>query len=341
MKHKLTFIITTIMLFLSVLLQSCSQQPSKNIYNSFFMDTIFTYTLYGDNTEALRDKLDGEAGRIELLFSKTDQNSELYKLNKAKVSTNQELLSLIRFSMDMRDSTNGYFDPLIGGVTALWDFKAENPSLPDNNSIQRALSESSFNNITLETNRIYLGESTQIDLGGIAKGYTADSITEILKEFSAENALVSLGGNILAFGNNSGKGYKIGIRDPSDTSSVACTLNCSDTIISVSGGYERFFVLNGTTYHHIIDPFTGYPAKTDLGSAIVIAPLSIENAGASADALSTALFAMGLDKAKEITASFADFSFILIGAGADGAVYVTKNLSADITVCGQRELILY
>ena len=104
-----------------------------------------------------------------------------------------------------------------------------------------------------------------------------------------------MGGNIGVFGTkpNSEK-FKIGICDPDDASGVVGYLSISSGFISVSGDYERYFEENGERYHHIIDPATGYPAKSDVRSVAVYA-----NNGAAADALSTALFVMGEEKALE------------------------------------------
>ena len=147
-----------------------------------------------------------------------------------------------------------------------------------------------------EEDTITLGENQEIDLGGIAKGYTGQKLTEIFRQYGVDSALVSLGGNVQAIGSKpDGSSWKVGIRDPEGSQQdYVGVLAVQDEAVVTSGGYERYFEENNEKYIHIIDTRTGYPAKSDLLSVTIVA-----EDGTLADGLSTALYVMGYQKALE------------------------------------------
>ena len=165
-----------------------------------------------------------------------------------------------------------------------------------------------------------------LDLGGIAKGYASDRVKEIFENHNIKSGLISFGSAIQAIGTKpGGSKWRIGITDPQNKDNHIARLEISDKCVATSGSYEQVFEENGRKYHHIIDPSTGYPANSGLAAVSVIS----DNA-AAADALSTALFVMGLDKAVDYWKSSKAFDMILIAD--DNSVYITEPIEVSVEV---------
>ena len=166
----------------------------------------------------------------------------------------------------------------------------------------------------------------EIDLGGIAKGYTSSRVMDIFREHGVKHGLVSLGGNVQAIGTKkNGKPWRVAIQNPESEMEYLGVLNIEDKCVITSGGYERYFEKDGVHYHHIIDPRTGYPADSGLISATIIS-----DDGALADGLSTSLFIMGKDEAEKYWREHADdFDYIL--EDEDGTLYVTEGADEILT----------
>ena len=167
-------------------------------------------------------------------------------------------------------------------------------------------------------------QGMEIDLGGIAKGFTSSRVMEVFKEHGVKHGLVSLGGNVQALGDKeNGKPWRVAIQNPESELDYLGVLDIEDKCVITSGGYERFFEKDGVRYHHIIDPRTGYPADSGIISATIIS-----KDGTLADGLSTSLFIMGKDQAEKYWRSNADkFDYIL--EDKDGKLYVTES-AADL-----------
>ena len=165
-----------------------------------------------------------------------------------------------------------------------------------------------------EGTAVSLDQGTRIDLGAIAKGYASDRMAAIYQEHGITHGIVDLGGNTWVCGGNlEGEPWQIGIQDPARSAgALAGILEASDAFAVTSGGYQRYFEENGQVYHHIIDPATGRPAESGLTSVTVVADGAAGN-GTMCDALSTALFVMGEDRALELWRSGVyDFDLILV-----------------------------
>lgn len=174
----------------------------------------------------------------------------------------------------------------------------------------------------------------EIDLGGIAKGFTSSRVMEVFKEHGVKHGLVSLGGNVQALGTKeNGKPWRVAIQNPESEMDYLGVLEIDNKCVITSGGYERFFEKEGVRYHHIIDPRTGYPADSGIISATIIS-----DDGALADGLSTSLFIMGKDQAEKYWRSNADkFDFIL--EDKEGRLYVTEGAAGILTTDAQTEVI--
>ena len=196
-------------------------------------------------------------------------------------------------------------------------------SLPSENTIKDLLSSVSGNQIILdETNKTAkIGSGQTVDLGGIGKGYAADVAINKYKELGVNSAFINLGGNVHTLGKKiDGEPWMIGLQDPRrKRGGFIATIAISDQSAVTSGDYEKYFETGGERYHHIIDPKTGYPARTDLMSATVLSPYSVE-----ADALSTGVFVSGLELGMELIEKTLQAQGILITR--DDKVFVTKGL---------------
>lgn len=295
---------------------------------SFFaMDTYITVKANGIDANLL-EKLKSEVYADENRFSKTFATSEIYKFNNSTegMEVSSETAELIALALEIAEKTDGAFSPVLGSLCDLWDIKSENPRVPDDTEIAAALEVCKVENIAVSENVISkTNAGTKIDLGAIAKGYTAEKCMKILKNGKAKDALVSFGSSVACTGHSDGKhgGWNIGIKNPFDNSEIMGSVRLYDSCLGVSGAYERYFIKDSERYHHILSPKTGYPANSDIESTAVIT-----QSGALADALSTALFVMGKEKALSLYESgIFDFEAVLIMQ--DGNVYVTKGLEAD------------
>jgi len=203
--------------------------------------------------------------------------------------------------------TEGAFDVTIARVSSLWDFVSGEEIVPEADVIKEAVETVDYKNIKMDGNNVYLENGAEVDLGAIAKGYIADKAAEFLRDKGVTSAIVNLGGNNIVIGKNGERAFRIGIQKPTATTGeFSGVANIEDMSIVTSGAYQRFFVKDGVTYHHILDPETGYPAESDIASVSIICETS-----ADADALSTSCFILGTEKAVELMDSL-DYACAII-----------------------------
>ena len=307
----------------SVVLSSGCSLESKYDCEFFAMDTVMTINAYGSKSESAVKAAQNEINRLDKLFSVQKENSEIFKLNQSKKMTvSEDTLTLITRSKGIYTLTDGKFDITCEPLIREWGFYSglEN-KVPSQKAIETALEGVGAEHIKIKDSTVTLDENTSLDLGGIAKGYASHKAAEILKDNGVTSALMSLGGNVRAVGSKpDGESWSVAVTDPDDNSKSIGTLKISDKAVVTSGGYQRYFEENGQTYHHIIDTKTGYPADSGLKSVTIVS-----NDDALADALSTALFVMGLEK----SGKFYSENSSLFGAvfiTDKGEIYVTDNL---------------
>jgi thiamine biosynthesis lipoprotein len=308
-------------------ISSENTQVSKDI---FAMDTTMTVTAYGENAQEAVDAAIDEIKRLDALLSTGSGTSEISILNAAGSSKlSDDAAYLVKRSIELNASTSGAFDIAIYPVMKAWGFADGNYQVPESSELQRLLTLADVSDIIYNdsTKEISFAQSgMQIDLGGIAKGYTSARIMEIFKEHGVSHGMVSLGGNVQVLGTKTdGSKWRIAVQNPDKSSDYLGVLSVSDKAVITSGGYERYFEQDGVTYHHIIDPATGYPADNGLVSVTIVS-----SDGTLADGLSTSLFIMGKDKAIEYWRAHHD-EFDVIMLTDDGELYVTENIYSDFT----------
>ena len=250
-----------------------------------------------------------EMNRINALMSSYLDSSELSYINQnaaiAAVEVSDELLQLIRRSLYFSSISRGAFDITYASVGYAYDYrKREQPS---DAAVARNLSAIDYRLIILDDHRIRFNNSAvRIDLGGIAKGYAVDRAIDILRDCGIDRAMVSAGGDSRIIGDRNGRPWMIGIRHPRKDEAIALRLPLSDSAISTSGDYERFFIDNGERIHHIINPNTGRSAGASW-SASVTGPDAM-----TTDALSTTIFIMGAVEGLALIESLDGYDAIII-----------------------------
>ncbi len=297
----------------------------------FAMDTYMTVTAYGEKcTEAVQAAVD-EINRLDDLWSVGNSESEISILNEnGSVILSDETYTVVKEALELYDSTGGLFDITVYPLMVEWGFTTEDYKVPTDEKIKELLKLTGIDKISLddETHQITLETGTQIDLGGIAKGYTSAKIMDIFSEYGVVSGLVSLGGNVQLYGTKvDGSDWRVGVENPDNTIKALSTsdyigvVQISDKALITSGGYQRYFIdENGEKHHHIIDPRTGSPSNSGLISVTIVS-----DDGLLADGLSTSLFIMGKDDAISYWHEHSDqFDFILVDS--EGKIYVSKGI---------------
>ncbi len=320
-------------LSLALALSACGADTAQTTTASreiFAMDTYLTVTCYGNDCEAALNAAVAEIERIEAQLSIGAAESEISLLNaQGSGVLSDETRSLVQQALALWTLTDGAFDITVYPLMELWGFTGSEQSVPDDDALQALLACCGSDRLTLNGNTLTLGQGQGIDLGGIAKGYTATRLCELFADYDLTGAVVSLGGDVQCYGSKEdGSLWRVGIRDPlnsEDSSALLGVVRISTQAVVTSGGYERCFEADGTTYHHILDPATGYPSDSGLISVTVLS-----DDGALADGLSTACYIMGLDASIACwRACGAAFDLILMAD--DATVYVTQGIAEDFT----------
>ena len=304
------------------------------------MDTAMIFTAYGVNSTKADYAAEEEVYRLEAMLSRTDEESPVAQLNsQGTAEVDGELWALMETAMDYTAATGGAFDITVAPVTVAWGFTTDSfqvPTQAELDSLLPLVGTDHIHNLGGNgdgTVTVKLDPGTQIDLGGIGKGYASDRVAAIFREYEIPRGLVQLGGSVLAIGDRpDGAAWGVGIKDPRDpdnANAFAAVLNLTDAYAVTSGSYQRYFEQDGETYHHIIDPATGYPADSGLTSVTVVAD-SADGNGTMCDALSTALFVMGEEKALDFWRS-GQYDFQLVLVTEDGRVVVTEGLTDVLT----------
>ena len=325
-----------LVLALAIILTGCG--AGRSIGSTIFaMDTYMTLKVFGSEREAALEAAEAEIHRLDRLLSISSQTGEVYAVNTAGGGeVGAEVSALLTAAKEVHERTDGAFDITVLPVMELWGFTSGEYTVPAPDELEEALRLVDGESVELSGNTVTLKNGVRIDLGGIAKGYTSDRVTGIMRDMGVTSAIVTLGGNVQALGSKpDGSDWKVAIRDPANEGGTVGVISVSDMAVVTSGGYERYFEEAGRRYHHIIDPATGFPAETGLASVTIVCA-----DGITADALSTALFVMGLDAAESFWESgYYDFEAVFVTD--TGEIYITAGLESrfeaeSFTVLGRK-----
>lgn len=271
--------------------------PQRQSQVGFYFDTVVTMEVYTDDETLLTDA-QAECQRYDDLLSKTHEGSDVWNINHAqgrRVAVAPETREILEKALEYSRLSDGVFDITVEPCVALWDFTGEGMGiLPDEVALAEAAARVDWTQVDVNGEGVLLPAGMTIDLGAIAKGYITDRIADFLKGRGVESGFLNFGGNVLVIGNKpDGTEWNIGIQDPlgkRDQNIVGAAKVSSQAVVT-SGIYERGFDLGGVRYHHILDTSSGWPVQNELAGVSIIAPDAFD-----ADALSTTVFAMGVEK---------------------------------------------
>ena len=331
-KRRRTRQFLAVLLLLLTALSGCGRTnlEAQEAENSFFaMNTYMTFTAYGEQAEDALVDARVRVEEVEALWSVTDEGSEIYRANHSggePVNVSEETAELVSFALEMAEKTDGALEPTIYPVLRAWGFTTDTKQVPSQEEIDALLGDVGHEKITLDGTLLTVPEGMELDLGAVGKGYAGDLAAEAVRARGIECAILSLGGNIQAVGSRpDGTDWRVGLRSPWEDGTLG-VLRVSDQAVVTSGGYENYFEdEDGNVYWHILDPETGYPAKSGLLSVTIICPQ-----GRMGDALSTALFVMGPQKAEEYWRENGDFEMILVTE--EGEILITEGVADRFTL---------
>jgi thiamine biosynthesis lipoprotein len=299
--------LSAITLIIAILLSfvSCASEISQTpviVKTTFAMDTVCTIKIYDKNAdEKVIDDAFDYVHELENLLSRYISDSDIAKINanagKNYVKVDNRTLELLKKCVYYSDQTDGAFDITLGSLIDLWDIESGRDYIPAKSEIENALKYTSYKNILLDEQNCSVKLAKKgviIDLGAVAKGYISQMTKEFLISKGVSSAIIDFGGNIVLIGKNyKGKDFSVGIQKPfNDRGEYLATVQSDMCAMVSSGNYERYFIgTDGTVYHHIIDPKTGYPVQNGLSEVTIIC-----DDATAADILSTGVYVMGEDK---------------------------------------------
>lgn len=330
MKKILAFLLAALS---AVTLTSClTSHPTE--WSFFAMDTYMSLKLYGKGNALVANAILGDAEYYDPLLCVTDENSDIYRINHAEgepAAVYESIPPLIEEAKALCADLDGYLNIGLYPVSTAWGFTTDNYRIPSREEIGELLKNTDYRNIVTDTenNTVTLPEGMMIDLGAVAKGWLADRAKNNLKNSGDISGIVDFGGTILPWGMKNGKElWTVGIQDPENPSAYFATLSLTEKILSTSGGYERFFIgEDGKKYIHIIDPETGYPIDNGTLSVTVVC-----DSGVAADALSTALFVMGEEKAEKFYQNDTKYGFDYILLNENNELFISEGIAGSFAL---------
>lgn len=276
--------------------------------------------------ETVVDEAFAVFARVDSLMSTWRDDSVLASLNRAPANTwvevGGEVAVVLAEAQAAAEASGGAYDPTVLPLVRLWGFRGGEPAIPDADDLAAILPlvDHGLLEVDLESGRARLGRAgMEIDLGGIAKGYALDAAAEAMREAGARGGMLDLGGNVLVFGE--GPDREVGVRDPAGPGLLAA-LPLDDGSAATSGQYERFVVIGGEKFGHVLDPRTGRPIPG--GAAVTV----LAESAMRADALATAALVLGPRRGLAFLDSLpgVEALFVVAGTGGEPSFLVTSGL---------------
>ncbi len=331
---RITELVAVFAVIISIIITQtgCERKMEPQSGDGFYLDTLCRITIYAMNNpdEQEAGKLIKEAfdmcGDYEALLSKTKEGSDIYRINHAagkSVECSPQTIELIEKGIYYGDLSGGKFDITIGKAADLWDFHKQDENIsssdiPSKLALAEAASHVDYKKIKIDGNNVSIDDpESEIDLGGIAKGYIADRIAEFLNEKGVTGAVIDLGGNVTALGWKDGKSvdFRIGVKKPyTESNEVMGSIDVNSKTLVTSGVYERYIEAEGKKYHHVLDPSTGMPVETDLLGVTVIGN---SDSSADCDALATVCLLLGKDASLKLMNELKDYRAVFVDMNGD------------------------
>ena len=327
--------IVLILIFVTENNKKSNIDKKANMDKEFYsLGTLNQLKVYGKNAKKSIEESIDRLSEIDNKMSVFKDYSEISKINNNAGNqpqiVSEDTYYVIQKSIKYCSLSNGAFDITIRPIVALWGIGKEGERIPAINEIKDTLKIVNYKDIVIDKNNssIFLkNEKQEIDVGGIAKGYAADEVKNIILKNGIKSALINLGGNIVVIGaKEDGTPWVVGIQDPiKPRGEFALTISVINKSVVTSGNYERFFEKDGRRYHHIINPRDGYPSESNIISATIISDYSIDG-----DGLSTGVYIMGINKAIKLIEEIKGVDAIFITKNKE--VYVTTGIRENVTL---------
>lgn len=318
-----------ISLFLAIVtvalsLTACSGYNKKERFTSSFLDlfdTASTIIAYDDSQQSFDEHLQQFHDRLEEydhlydIYSSYEGLTNLYTLNKqakdGPVKVDSRIIDLLEYCKEVYDLSDGKTNVCFGTVLKLWHHSRENAvdnpeaaSIPDMTELRQASEHTGIDSLVLdrENSTVYFADpQLQLDVGAVAKGFAVSEMTKWAKENLWSSAAISIGGNVSTYGykNDDGKTlWNIGVENPdTDATDYLVNVNITDLSVVTSGDYQRYFIVDGVKYCHIINPDTLMPAEYMASVSVICSDSAL------GDALSTTLFNMPIEQGRELVES--------------------------------------
>jgi thiamine biosynthesis lipoprotein len=274
-----------------LLMTACGPPPKEYTYSNFLFGAqcnIKFYYIGEERAGEIIDVIDLELTRLDSLLNYFSETSLVSELNREKrVQAPGDIIYLFSVSDSVSRLTDGLFDVSVAPLLETWGFYRKEKTLPKQSTVEHTMQLVDYRRLRITNDSIALDSGMKVDLGGIAQGFAVDRAALILRQRHVKSAIIDIGGEVLAIGKSpQGRPWRVGIQNPRGQGIIE-TIDLENAAVSTSGDYEKFFVIKGSRYPHIINPKTGMPAQA-FASVTVIA----DNA-TFADAMSTAIAIMG------------------------------------------------
>ena len=294
------------------------------ILTTYSMGSYVQQTVYGSGREEAAQAASTAVAELEDLISWRVEGSDIARLNQEAgtgfLQIDPQTWDILHTAQEVCQASGGAFDITIAPISWLWDFD-EDPHLPQQSTIESLLPAVDYTQLSLKEDgtAALQSHSAALDLGSVGKGAACDAAVAAYKEAGVDRAVVAVGGSVGVWGEKPfGQLWNIAVRDPDSEGSLG-TLSVPSGFLSTSGSYEKQFEEDGVTYHHILDPKTGYPAESGLVGVTIWS-----DSGVLSDALSTACFVLGIEESLPLLEQF-DSGAVFITEGHQ--IYVTENLA--------------
>lgn len=311
-----------------------SSQPNER--QEFLMGTLASIRVFNEDKDEAIDAAFNRVEELDNMFAMENPDSEISAVNQAAgvepVEVSDEVFYVMEIALDYAEGSEGRFDPTIGAVTQLWGIGHEDAAVPSATNLEAALELVDYRLVEMdeENQTIYLPmEGMTLDLGAIAKGYITDEATRILVENDVDTAIIDMGGDIFALGTSTRgpeEPWNVGIQNPFEArGEILGMIPARDEAIVTSGIYERVFEENGESYHHLMNPETGFPFDNEIAGISLVAETALDG-----DALSTVAFSLGVDDGLEYINSLDNVEAVFITQ--DRRVFVTEGYDDDLEI---------
>ena len=310
----------------------------------FAMDTIMTLTAYGRNAERGLTAAQGVIQSMNDMLDPDIETSTTYQINHANggnVSISGQVANMLSTAQTVYKQSGGALDITIYPVIQKWGFDSGRYYVPTDEELWEDLVRKGFDKMVLTSfpssgsYAVSFPANTAISFGAVAKGCAAENAISAMRNVGVKSGIVSLGGNVQTLGvKPDGSLWNVAVQDPNNTASYVGVLSVGQIAVVTSGTYQRFFIQNGKTYHHLINPETGRPINNTLKSVTIVT-----EDGTLADCLSTAMFVLGQSKALNYWRQYGGFDMVLVNN--DNEIICTKGLIEKFTLTNSNYTLRY